>query len=141
MQYSIKHFQQKSNLNFHYYSIGSARLTQIMMPLVRRTGGRIIFLSSALAKLPSPVRGMQCAAQAAIEGLAICLRQEVRSRSVNVSIVAAGEFTAGTAWLSEAGMMEQVCGEANYQCIEIIILLLNLIIYFAIGQENVGTNE
>jgi 3-hydroxybutyrate dehydrogenase len=78
-----------------------------MMPLIRRAGGRIIFLSSALAKLPSPVRGMQCAAQAAVEGLAICLRQEVRSRRVNVSIVAAGEFTAGTAWLSEAGMLDQ----------------------------------
>lgn len=43
-----------------------------------------------------------------IEGLATCLRQELRPRGVDVSIVAAGEFAAGTAWLSESSMLEQV---------------------------------
>lgn len=63
---------------------------------------------TALARVPAPVRGAQCATQAGLEGLAVCLRQEVRSRGVDVSVVAAGEFAAGTAWLSDASMLEQV---------------------------------
>lgn len=52
--------------------------------------------------------GAQCATQAGIEGLATCLRQELRPRGVDVSIIAAGEFASGTAWLSESSMLEQV---------------------------------
>jgi len=87
--------------------LGAARLTQIFLPLVRRANGRIVFVSSALARVPAPVRGAQCATQAGIEGLATCLRQELRPRGVDVSIVAAGEFASGTAWLSESSMLEQ----------------------------------
>lgn len=87
--------------------LGAARLTQIFLPLIRRANGRIIFVSSALARVPAPVRGAQCATQAGIEGLATCLRQELRPRGVDVSIVAAGEFASGTAWLSESSMLEQ----------------------------------
>lgn len=61
-----------------------------------------------MARVPAPVRGAQCATQAGIEGLAICLRQELRPRGVDVAVVAAGEFAAGTAWLSESSMLEQV---------------------------------
>lgn len=38
----------------------------------------------------------------------MCLRQELRPRGVDVSIVAAGEFAAGNAWLSDTSMLEQV---------------------------------
>ena len=54
------------------------------------------------------MRGAQCATQAGLEGLAVCLRQELRPRGVDVAIVAAGEFAAGTAWLTDSSMMEQV---------------------------------
>ncbi|KAJ6650139.1 D-beta-hydroxybutyrate dehydrogenase, mitochondrial [Pseudolycoriella hygida] len=87
--------------------LGAARLTQIMLPLVRRTNGRIVFLSSALSRIPAPVRGAQCATQAGLEGLAVCLRHELKPRGVDVSIVSAGEFAGGTAWLSESSMLEQ----------------------------------
>lgn len=66
------------------------------------------YLKIALARVPAPVRGAQCATQAGIEGLAVCLRQELRPRGVDVAVVAAGEFAAGTAWLSESSMLEQV---------------------------------
>lgn len=62
----------------------------------------------ALAKIPVPVRGAQCATQAGLEGLASCLKQELRGRGVDVSIVAAGEFASGTAWLNDDTMLEQV---------------------------------
>lgn len=66
------------------------------------------FKFTALSKIPTPVRGAQCATQAGLEGLALCLRQELRPRGVDVSIVAAGEFAAGNAWLSDTSMLEQV---------------------------------
>uniref|UniRef100_A0A7G3AFF8 Putative d-beta-hydroxybutyrate dehydrogenase n=1 Tax=Lutzomyia longipalpis TaxID=7200 RepID=A0A7G3AFF8_LUTLO len=87
--------------------LGTARLTQIMLPLVRRANGRLVFLSSALARIPSPVRGIQSATQAGIEGLAICLREELRPRGVDVSVVAAGEYVTGTSWLNDKLLMEQ----------------------------------
>lgn len=67
-----------------------------------------IKILSALSRIPAPVRGAQCATQAGLEGLAVCLRHELKPRGVDVSVVSAGEFAAGTAWLSESSMLEQV---------------------------------
>ena len=59
-------------------------------------------------RVPAPVRGIQCATQAAVESLANCLRQELRPRGVDVSVVAAGEFSPGNGWLSESELRQQV---------------------------------
>lgn len=149
--------------------IGAARLTQIFLPLIRRANGRIVFVSSgknllfikikdyfvlkwdlivdlALARVPAPVRGAQCATQAGIEGLATCLKQELRPRGVDVSIVAAGEFASGTAWLSESTMLEQVnclffCGQcpikawSNQLFFLIIFLLIFQLIFLIYIQK------
>lgn len=93
--------------SFDINVLGASRLTQIMLPLIRRANGRVVFLSSAIAHIPSPVRGIQCATQAAIEGLATCLRHELKSRTVNVSIICASEFSSGNAWLDDSKMMDQ----------------------------------
>ncbi|XP_073813176.1 D-beta-hydroxybutyrate dehydrogenase, mitochondrial [Musca autumnalis] len=87
--------------------LGCARLTQIMLPLVRAARGRVIFLTSALNKIPTPVRSVLCATQAAVDSFAACLRQEMRNRKVDVSVVAAGEFTQGNSWLKEDDLREQ----------------------------------
>ncbi|XP_062561930.1 D-beta-hydroxybutyrate dehydrogenase, mitochondrial [Armigeres subalbatus] len=93
--------------SFDINVLGASRLSQIMLPLIRRANGRLVFLSSAIAHIPSPVRGIQCATQAAIEGLASCLRHELKTRAVNVSIVCASEFSSGDAWLDDSKMMDQ----------------------------------
>ncbi|KAH8280602.1 hypothetical protein KR018_012316, partial [Drosophila ironensis] len=87
--------------------LGAARLTQIFLPLVRRAHGRVVFLTSGLNRVPSPVRGIQCATQAAVDCFAACLRQEMRSRGVDVSVVAAGEFAPGNGWLNETELRDQ----------------------------------
>ncbi|GLV31812.1 uncharacterized protein CBL_07572 [Carabus blaptoides fortunei] len=87
--------------------LGTARLTQVMLPLVRRARGRIINVTSALARVASPVRGLHAATLAAIEALSSCLRLELRSRGVDVVVVAPGEYTTGTAWIRENDMLEQ----------------------------------
>lgn len=101
---------------------GTARLTQIMLPLIRLANGRIVFLTSGLNKVPSPVRGIQCATQAAVESFASCMRQELRTRGVDVSIVAAGEFSPGNSWLTEDNLRQQVGGinlPGLYKCLSI----------------------
>ncbi|XP_017093971.1 D-beta-hydroxybutyrate dehydrogenase, mitochondrial [Drosophila bipectinata] len=87
--------------------LGAARLTQIFLPLVRRAHGRVVFLTSGLNRVPSPVRGIQCATQAAVDCFAACLRQEMRTRGVDVSVVAAGEFAPGNGWLNETELRDQ----------------------------------
>ncbi|XP_052838722.1 LOW QUALITY PROTEIN: D-beta-hydroxybutyrate dehydrogenase, mitochondrial [Drosophila gunungcola] len=87
--------------------LGGARLTQIFLPLVRRAHGRVVFLTSGLNRVPSPVRGIQCATQAAVDCFAACLRQEMRTRGVDVSVVAAGEFAPGNGWLNETELRDQ----------------------------------
>ncbi|XP_023164926.1 D-beta-hydroxybutyrate dehydrogenase, mitochondrial [Drosophila hydei] len=87
--------------------LGAARLTQIFLPLVRRAHGRVVFLTSGLNRVPSPVRGIQCATQAAVDCFAACLRQEMRTRGVDVSVVAAGEFAPGNGWLNDTELREQ----------------------------------
>ncbi|XP_016985883.1 D-beta-hydroxybutyrate dehydrogenase, mitochondrial [Drosophila rhopaloa] len=87
--------------------LGGARLTQIFLPLVRRAHGRVVFLTSGLNRVPSPVRGIQNATQAAVDCFAACLRQEMRTRGVDVSVVAAGEFAPGNGWLNETELRDQ----------------------------------
>lgn len=73
-----------------------------------------------LNKVPSPVRGIQCATQAAVESFAACLRQEMRPRGVDVCVVAAGEFAPGNGWLNETELREQV--QISCKIFKIIII-------------------
>lgn len=68
----------------------------------------MVFLTSGLNRVPSPVRGIQNATQAAVDCFAACLRQEMRTRGVDVSVVAAGEFSPGNGWLNETELRDQV---------------------------------
>lgn len=77
------------------------------MPLIRRGHGRLVFVTSAMSKIYNPVRGIQTAIHNALESLALCLRTEMKRHSVNVSVVAAGEFTTGTSWLDNEQLLEQ----------------------------------
>ncbi|XP_066593107.1 D-beta-hydroxybutyrate dehydrogenase, mitochondrial isoform X2 [Prorops nasuta] len=81
--------------------IGVARLTQIFLPLIRRSKGRVVLVSSLLARIPSPVRGIYCAVKAAVEAWGTCLRLEMRRWGVEVVIVETGEYISGNAWLKD----------------------------------------
>ncbi|KAK0168916.1 hypothetical protein PV327_002672 [Microctonus hyperodae] len=89
----------KKSVDINFTSV--VRLTQIFLPLIRRCKGRIVLVSSILARIPSPVRGIQCANGAAAEAWGSCLRLEMRRWSVDVVIVETGEYVAGNAWLKD----------------------------------------
>ncbi|KAG7198205.1 hypothetical protein KM043_005614 [Ampulex compressa] len=88
--------------------IGVARLTQIFLPLIRRSKGRVVLVSSLLARIPSPVRGIYCAVKAAVEAWGTCLRLEMRRWGVDVVIIETGEYVSGNAWLKDnSSLLEQ----------------------------------
>lgn len=87
--------------------LGATRLMQVMLPLVRRAKGRMVLVTSGLSRVVSPVRGIHCALQAALEAEAVCLRQELKPRGVDVIVVAPGEYSSGSSWLTEEGIREQ----------------------------------
>lgn len=87
--------------------LGTARLIQIMLPLVRRAKGRIINVTSGLSKIAAPVRGIYCASLTGLETMSACLREELRPRGVDVVIVAPGEYTTGSSWLDDEHLLEQ----------------------------------
>ena len=78
-----------------------------MLPLIRRSKGRIINVTSALARIASPVRGIHCSMLAGVEALSVCLKQELKHRGVDVIVVAPGELSIGNSWLSDEHIVKQ----------------------------------
>ncbi|QDC01045.1 SDR family oxidoreductase [Mesorhizobium sp. 8] len=66
-------------------------LTRRVVPVMRRQGhGRLVHCSSILGLMPARFRGAYCASKYAIEGLMLCLRQELRGSGIHVSLIEPG---------------------------------------------------
>jgi NAD(P)-dependent dehydrogenase (short-subunit alcohol dehydrogenase family) len=70
--------------------IGALAVSQQFLPLLRKSGGRIINISSGIANLAPPYLGAYAAAQFAKEGMSDSLRRELRPLGVSVSVVQPG---------------------------------------------------
>ncbi|WBC14815.1 oxidoreductase [Micromonospora sp. WMMA1998] len=75
---------------------GLARLTQLVLPGMRRAGrGRIVNVSSMGGRLVFPGGGYYHASKYAVEALSDALRQEVRPFGVDVAIIEPGLIRTG----------------------------------------------
>lgn len=72
--------------------IGQIALTQAFLPLIRRRGGRIVFISSASGRLASPFLGPYSASKAGLEIISSALRMELMKSSIHVSVVVCGSI-------------------------------------------------
>ncbi len=73
--------------------LGLVRTTQAVLPGMRaRGGGRIVNVSSAGGRLPTPMLSGYCGSKAAVDALSEALRIEARRFDVSVSVVAPGTF-------------------------------------------------
>jgi short-subunit dehydrogenase len=73
---------------------GMARLTQLVLPSMRRHGaGRIVVMSSMGGRLTFPYGGYYHASKHAVEAFSDALRYEVRPFGVRVSIIEPGLIT------------------------------------------------
>jgi NAD(P)-dependent dehydrogenase (short-subunit alcohol dehydrogenase family) len=77
---------QMINVNF----VGGVMLTRAMLPLLRRDKGRLVFISSAMALLRTPMISIYCSTKTGIEGFADAMRLELIPVGVKVSIIEPG---------------------------------------------------
>lgn len=75
---------------------GLARMTQLVLPYMRKQGsGRIINTSSIGGKMYTPLGGWYHASKHAVEGLSDCLRLELESLNIDVVIIEPGIIDTG----------------------------------------------
>lgn len=67
--------------------IGALAVTQAVLPRLRRSRGRVVFISSGNGRLSMPMIGAYCASKFALEAAADALRMELRPWHIGVSIV------------------------------------------------------
>jgi len=75
--------------------IGQLALTQPLIPLIRRSGGRIVFIGSIADRTTIPFMGALSAPKAAIASLSGALRQELAPWNIKVILIEPGFITTG----------------------------------------------
>lgn len=84
--------RRQMDVNF----IGTFNLTKAVLPYLRsQRGGRIIMISSVAAVLPIPYQAFYSASKAAINALALALRNEVAPFNIYVSAIMPGDVKTG----------------------------------------------
>ncbi|HEV3152419.1 MAG TPA: SDR family oxidoreductase [Candidatus Baltobacteraceae bacterium] len=75
---------------FEVNVLGALAVTQAMLPLLRRTSGRIVFVSSVSGQIAPPYIGPYAASKFALEAMADSLRMELSSFGIAVSVIQPG---------------------------------------------------
>jgi NAD(P)-dependent dehydrogenase (short-subunit alcohol dehydrogenase family) len=70
--------------------VGPLAVIQAFMPMLRRSRGRIVNISSIGGKVATPFLSAYCASKFALEALSDCLRAELKPWGIEVSIVEPG---------------------------------------------------
>ncbi|XP_029473037.1 D-beta-hydroxybutyrate dehydrogenase, mitochondrial [Rhinatrema bivittatum] len=79
---------------------GTIRVTKASLPLIRRAKGRVVNISSMLGRFANPARSPYCISKFGVEAFSDCLRYEMHSQGVKVSIIEPGNFIAATSLYS-----------------------------------------
>lgn len=72
--------------------VAQAAVTQAVLPLLRASEGRIVFVSSVSGRVATPFTGAYNASKFALEGLADALRMELREWGIPVVLVEPGSI-------------------------------------------------
>ena len=67
--------------------VGQLAVTQAVLPRLRRSRGRVVFMSSLNGKVTSPLMGAYCASKFALEATADALRLELKPWDIPVVII------------------------------------------------------
>ncbi|RWA69580.1 SDR family oxidoreductase [Mesorhizobium sp.] len=96
-------------------------LTRRVVPVMRRQGhGRLVHCSSILGLAPVRFRGAYSASKHAIEGLMLCMRQELEGSGIQLSLIEPGPVTSkiasnGLAWFLKNIDIENSVHRADYK--------------------------
>lgn len=86
--------------------IGQVAVTQAVLPRLRESRGRVVFISSISGMLTSPMLGAYSASKFAIEAIGDALRMELRPWHIAVSLVAPGQIDTDI-WRGAPEVLEQ----------------------------------
>jgi NAD(P)-dependent dehydrogenase (short-subunit alcohol dehydrogenase family) len=89
----VNEFRRQLEVNV----VGQLAVTQAVLPRLRDSRGRIVFISSVNGKIASPIIGAYCASKFALEAAADALRMELRPWRIRVSVVEPAQ-TATDMW-------------------------------------------
>jgi NAD(P)-dependent dehydrogenase (short-subunit alcohol dehydrogenase family) len=87
--------------------IGQLAVTQAVLPRLRRSRGRVVFISSVNGRLSMPLVGAYCASKFALEAAADALRIELRPWHIGVAIIEPAQ-TDTDIWRTADDMVVQV---------------------------------
>ena len=103
---------------FNVNVFGYARLAKAVLPHMRKQGyGRIMFVSSILGKVSSPMIGYYAASKHAVEAIADALRAEVRDLGLDVIKIQPGGINTGLDEVSMKALAELETA-ADYQLLK-----------------------
>jgi NAD(P)-dependent dehydrogenase (short-subunit alcohol dehydrogenase family) len=100
---AIDDFRRQIEVNL----IGQIAVTQALLPAIRRSRGRVVFLSSIGGLVANPYMSPYHASKFGIEAVGDSLRQELRPFGIHVSIVEPGSV-ATPIWEKARGTAEAV---------------------------------
>lgn len=77
---------------FEVNLLGAARVSRAFLPLLRRSGGRIVNIGSLTARMTFPFGGPYSASKAALAAMSHAMRRELRPHGVHVALLEPGNI-------------------------------------------------
>ncbi|XP_019943001.2 D-beta-hydroxybutyrate dehydrogenase, mitochondrial [Paralichthys olivaceus] len=93
---SVDTYKQVSEVNLW----GTIRVTKAVLPLIRRAKGRVVNLASMYGRMGNVMRSPYCVSKYGVEAFSDCLRYEMKTWGVKVSIIEPGNFIVATGILT-----------------------------------------
>lgn len=80
---------------FEVNLVGAVRVSQAFLPILRRSGGRIVNVGSLTARMSFPFAGPYSASKAALAAMSHAMRRELRPHGVRVVLLEPGNIQTG----------------------------------------------
>ena len=80
---------------FEVNLVGAVRVSQAFLPILRRSGGRIVNVGSLTARMSFPFAGPYSASKAALAAMSHAMRRELRPHGVHVVLLEPGNIQTG----------------------------------------------
>ncbi|KAF0028051.1 D-beta-hydroxybutyrate dehydrogenase, mitochondrial isoform X2 [Scophthalmus maximus] len=123
---SMDTYRQVSEVNLW----GTIRVTKAVLPLIRRAKGRVVNVASMFGRMGNAMRSPYCVSKYGVEAFSDCLRYEMKTWGVKVSIIEPGNFIAATGiltrdavattanklWSEAPPVVKEDYGKAHFEC-------------------------
>jgi NAD(P)-dependent dehydrogenase (short-subunit alcohol dehydrogenase family) len=110
----LDEFRRQMEINL----VGPLALTQALLPALRRSGGRVVMVSSVGGRTAVPFIGPYHASKWGLEGMSDALRQEVEPLGVKVAIVEPGSADTEI-WRKGQDSADDVLGALPPEAVEL----------------------